>query len=135
MLTFGQTHAGLRLTTVKYSLKTKISTPKYQETRAFYEIVFGMTVVDEWSEFGDDGVILALSGGSQEAFLEVCDVDDPREYDGLSLQFRVASVSDFMAVLSAKIEFEGPIDRPWGSKYLYLRDPNNILVVVYEGGR
>ena len=119
---------------VKYSLKTKLSTPKYQETRAFYEAVFGMTVVEEWNEFGDVGAILAFPGGCQEAFLEIYEVDDQEVFDGLSLQFRVDSITEFMAALSDNIEFEGPTDRPWGSKYLYLRDPNNIQVIVYEGG-
>jgi len=119
---------------VKYSLKTKISTPKHQETRAFYETVFGMTVVEEWSEPGDVGAILAFPGGRQEAFLEVHHVDNPKHFDGLSLQFRVDSISRFMAALSGDIAFEGPTERPWGSTYLYLRDPNDILVIVYEGG-
>ena len=119
---------------MKYSLKTKISTPKYQETKAFYEAVFGMTVVEEWSESRDVGAILAFPGGYQEAFLEIYHVDDQKEFDGLSLQFRVDSLAGFMATLSDNIEFEGPKDRPWGTKYLYLRDPNKIQIIVYEGG-
>lgn len=106
----------------------------YQETRAFYEGVFGMTAVEEWTEPGDVGAILAFPGGPQKAFLEIYDVDDQRAFDGLSLQFRVDSVAGFLATLSDNIEFDGPTDRPWGSRYLYLRDPNNIQVIVYEGG-
>jgi catechol 2,3-dioxygenase-like lactoylglutathione lyase family enzyme len=119
---------------VKCSLKTKISTAKYSETRAFYETVFGMAVVEEWSEPGDVGAILAFPGGRQEAFLEIYDIDDQKDFDGLSLQFRVDSIADFMAVLPENVGFEGPSDRPWGSTYLYMRDPNNIRVIVYEGG-
>jgi catechol 2,3-dioxygenase-like lactoylglutathione lyase family enzyme len=119
---------------MKYSLKTKISTPKYQETRSFYERVFEMIVVEEWGEPGDVGAILGFSGGLQEAFLEVYDVDVEKEFDGLSLQFRVDSIADFQAALPDHIKFEGPTERPWGSTYLYLRDPNDIQVIVYEGG-
>ena len=119
---------------MKYSLKTKISTPRYLETRTYYETVFGMTVAEEWKEPGDVGVILAFPGGRQEAFLEIYDVEEQRQYDGLSLQFRVDSITDFMKRLPGNIEFEGPTGRPWGSTYLYLRDPNDIQVIVYEGG-
>jgi catechol 2,3-dioxygenase-like lactoylglutathione lyase family enzyme len=119
---------------VNYSLKTKISTPKYQETRAFYERVFRMTVIEEWHEPGDVGTILAFPGGPREAFLEVYEVDDRKDFAGLSLQFRVDSIADFLAALSDGVEFEGPTARPWGSTYLYLRDPNDIQVIVYEGG-
>lgn len=93
-----------------------------------------MTVVEAWNEPGDVGAILAFPGGRQEAFLEVYYVDKPHEFDGLSLQFRVGSITAFTASLSDDIAFEGPVDRPWGSKYLYLRDPNDIQVIVYEGG-
>jgi catechol 2,3-dioxygenase-like lactoylglutathione lyase family enzyme len=116
------------------SLKTKISTPKYEETRAFYEDVFKMTVAEEWNEPGDAGAILAFSHGCQEAYLEVYYVEDQRNFDGLSLQFRVDSVASFVTTLSDDIAFEGPAVRPWGSTYLYLRDPNDIQLIVYEGG-
>ena len=116
------------------SLKTKISTPKYQETRAFYERVFKMTVAEEWNDPGDVGTILALPDGGQEAYLEVYHVEDQRNFDSLSLQFRVDSVAKFVTTLADDIAFEGPTVRPWGSTYLYLRDPNDIQLVVYEGG-
>ena len=119
---------------MKNSLKTKLSTPRYQETKAFYEAVLGMEIVEEWNEPGDVGAILAFPGGCQEAFLEVYEVDDQKKFDGLSLQFRVDSIAEFIAALSGTIEFEGPTDRPWGSKYLSLCDPNNIQVVIFEGG-
>ena len=115
------------------SLKTKISTPRYRETRAFYEAVFAMTVVEEWSEPGDIGVILAFPGGRQEALLEIYETEEQKSWDGLSLQLKVDSVADFVATLPEDVKFEGPTDRPWGATYLYLRDPNNIQVIVYEG--
>ena len=93
-----------------------------------------MVVVEEWNEPGDVGAIFAFPGGCQEAFLEVYDIDDQKEFNGMSLQFRVNSLADFLAALPDSIEFKGPTDRPWGSRYLYLRDPNDIQVIVYEGG-
>ena len=119
---------------MRYSLKTKVSTPRYKPTRAFYESVFGMNVAEEWDEPGDTGVILAFEGGLGEAFLEVYLVDEPRDFEGLSLQFRVESLDTFIAELPPGVEYEGPTPRPWGSTYLYLRDPNRIQVIVYEGG-
>jgi catechol 2,3-dioxygenase-like lactoylglutathione lyase family enzyme len=119
---------------MNFSLKTKVSTPKYRETLAFYEGVFGMTVAEEWNDPGDVGAILAFSNGQREAYLEIYYVDDQKDFDGLSLQFRVESMADFLTTLSDDVEFDGPTERPWGSTYLYLRDPNNIQVIVYEGG-
>ena len=115
------------------ALKTKISTPRYQETRAFYEAVFAMTVAEEWREPGDIGVILAFPGRRQEALLEIYETEEQKSCDGLSLQFQVDSVAGFAETLPENVKFEGPTDRPWGATYLYLRDPNNIQVIVYEG--
>ena len=116
------------------SLKTKITTPRLADTRAFYESMFGLTVVEEWDEPGDKGVILQFPDGHREALLEIYDGQDTQHFVGLSLQFRVDDVESFIASLPAGVSFEGPNRRPWGSTYVYLRDPNDIQVIVYEGG-
>jgi len=116
------------------SLKTKITTPRLADTRAFYESLFGLTVVEEWDEPGDKGVILQFPDGHREALLEIYDGQGTQHFVGLSLQFRVDDVESFIASLPAGVSFEGPDRRPWGSTYVYLRDPNDIQVIVYEGG-
>jgi catechol 2,3-dioxygenase-like lactoylglutathione lyase family enzyme len=115
-------------------LKTKITTPRLADTRAFYQSLFGLTVVEEWDEPGDRGVILQFPDGHREALLEIYDGPGTRNFVGLSLQFRVGNLESFIASLPAGVSFEGPNRRPWGSTYLYLRDPNDIQVIVYEGG-
>jgi catechol 2,3-dioxygenase-like lactoylglutathione lyase family enzyme len=116
------------------SLKTKITTQRLADTRAFYESLFGLAVVEEWDDPGDKGVILQFPGGHREALLEIYDGQAAQHFAGLSLQFRVDDVESFAAGLPAGVNFEGPSRRPWGSTYLYLRDPNGIQVIVYEGG-
>ena len=116
------------------ALKTKITTRRLAATREFYESLFGLTVVEEWDEPGDKGVILQFPGGQREALLEIYDGNTADKFEGLSLQFRVDDLESFAASLPAGASFEGPTRRPWGSTYLYLRDPNDIQVVVYQGG-
>jgi len=119
---------------VPASLKTKLSTPRLAETRAWYARVFGMEVVEEWDEPGDRGVILAFPGGAREALLEIYDTDAAQDFAGLSLQLRVPDIASFVDALGEDIACDGPTPRPWGSTYLYLRDPNGIRVIVYAGG-
>jgi catechol 2,3-dioxygenase-like lactoylglutathione lyase family enzyme len=119
---------------MRLSLKTKISTPKYRQTREFFETVFRMRIAEEWNDPGDVGVILALPGGREEAYLEIYSAEVASSFTGLSLQFRVNSLSEFLSSLPKDISYDGPTARPWGSTYLYLRDPNDIQVIVYEGG-
>ena len=118
---------------MKYSLKTKISTPKAAETLDFYARVFQMKVVEEWDEPDDKGYILAFEGGESEALLEIYDVAKAHDFEGLSLQFKVENVGAFKALLPGDIESWGPVTRPWGAEYLYLTDPNGIMVIVYHG--
>lgn len=116
------------------SLKTKITTERLAETRDFYVNCLRMQVVEEWREPDDTGCILALAGGRREALLEIYEGAQPQDLSGLSLQFRTEDLSGFRASLPPGIEVRGPVQRPWGSTYLYLTDPNGIAVVVFEGG-
>jgi catechol 2,3-dioxygenase-like lactoylglutathione lyase family enzyme len=115
-------------------LKTKIITPKLEETRAFFMICLGMQVVEEWREANDVGCILALDGDGREALLEIYEGPQSETFSGMSLQFRTEDLEAFQAGLPPTIECRGPTKRPWGSSYLYLTDPNGISVIVFDGG-
>lgn len=116
------------------SLKTKISTPQWRECQAFYEQTFGMIVAEAWDEPADKGVILALRDGRSEAYLELYDTRTTHDLSGLSLQFKVDDADAFVRGLSSNVSYEGPKARPWGSRYVYLRDPAGVSVIVFEGG-
>ena len=115
-------------------LKTRIETRFFQESIAFYSEHLGMTVLESWDENGDKSVILGLgSSAESEAFLELAYVETRRSFEGISLQFRVHDLDVFVDRLRGHLEFHGPEDRPWGSKYLYLEDPTGVQVILYEG--
>jgi catechol 2,3-dioxygenase-like lactoylglutathione lyase family enzyme len=116
------------------SLKTKIITTKLNETKVFYQRLFNMVVIDEWNSSDDKGVILSFDKDRHEALLEIYHDDERRDHSGVSLQFRSSDIGQFVADLPPDIAYEGPKERPWGSKYVYIRDPNDILLIVYEGG-
>ena len=115
------------------SLKTKITTARLAETRDFYIACLGMRVVEEWSSEDDAGCILGLAGGGRDALLEIHQGSEPQGLAGLSLQFRTEDLPGFEAGLPPGTPVRGPVERPWGSTYLHLTDPNGISVVVFEG--
>jgi len=119
---------------MQFSLKTKVTTPLLEETVNWYKTAFGMTIAQEWNKPDDKGAILVFAGSKKEAFLEVYYSEAAHDFQGLSLQFRVENLQAFISQLPDSYDYEGPRPRPWGSTYLYLRDPNDILVIVYEGG-
>lgn len=119
---------------MNFSLKTKISTPLMDESIEFYMRVFGMRMVEEWDQPDDRGAILAFADGQDEAFLEIYFDENAHDFSGLSLQFRTENLAKFIDNLPPDTQYEGPTPRPWDATYLYLRDPNDISIIVYEGG-
>jgi catechol 2,3-dioxygenase-like lactoylglutathione lyase family enzyme len=115
------------------SLKTKIVTARLAETRDWYVELLGLSIIQEWDEPDDRGCILGLSRTSGEALLEISEGEYECNYGGLSLQFRVDDVDLFAASDDCRFPSSVPVDRPWGSRYLSLSDPNGIRVIVYSG--
>lgn len=118
---------------MQFSLKTKITTSLFQESIDFYRQVFGMEVLEEWDHPDDKGIILGFANGQGEALLEIYYEQGRHDFKNLSLQFKVQDLSNFVDQLSTTIERTGPKPRPWGAMYLYMSDPNDIPVIVYEG--
>ena len=117
-----------------FSLKTKITTPLFEETKAYYRALFGLVTIEEWDDGADIGCILGFRAEGGEAFLEIYKGDKGDGFKGLSLQFRTADLAAFAASIRGHHAYEGPTKRPWGCNYLYLTDPNGIAIVVFEGG-
>ena len=118
---------------VPASLKTKITTPRLVETVDWYRDLLGMTVAEQWGESGDRGCILALGEGRAEAFLEIYEGPAGDGFGNLSLQFRLTDIDAFASPDEPRFACRGPVDRPWGSRYLFFIDPNGISVVLFSG--
>jgi len=115
------------------SLKTKLTTPRFEETRDWYRDLFGLQLLEQWDEPGDRGCILGLGTGVNEALLEIYEGGADADFSGLSLQFRVPDIDQFPVPDEARYACRGPVDRPWGSRYLILTDPNGVSVVLFSG--
>ena len=119
---------------VATGLKTRLETSLFKESVVFYTEIIGMTILESWNEADDKGVILSLCPPSEIAvYLELAPADNVRVYEGLSLQFRVSNITTTADRLRGKVEFRGPEKKPWGSTYIYLKDPTGISVILYEG--
>lgn len=115
-------------------MKTRIETPKFDESVAFYTELVGLAVVDQWDERGDKGAILGFADAKNgQAFLELAPSDGPKTHDAVSLQFRVRDIDAVAERLRGRWAFRGPEARSWGSTYLYLTDPSGVRVILYEG--
>lgn len=50
----------------------------------------------------------------------------------MGIQIRTHDVQYWANKLEGKCPLKGPVGRPWGSKYLYLRDPDNLQVILFQ---
>lgn len=115
------------------SLKTRIVTSRFDETRDWYRDLLDLQVLEEWDQPGDVGCILGLGGSAREALLEIYLGEGDANFSGLSLQFRINDVDRFVIPEEERFGARGPEDRPWGSRYLILTDPNGVMVVIFSG--
>lgn len=123
------------------SVKTTVRVDDLEAQLTFYRDVLGLPVVDRWDGPEGRGAIVALGPAG---FLEFGEVDrswptwdpafeQPVANDKIDVQLRVRSVDVWAARLEGAVDFEGPVARPWGNRYLFLRDPAGLRVAIYEG--
>ena len=124
------------------SLKTMLRCRDLPASRRFYVDLLGLDVVEEWDDPDDKGCIVGFGSGG--GFLEMLAVDaDHAKHqpafgeravnDKIELQIRVDSVDAWAERLDGSIELEGPITRPWGNRYLWIRDPDGVRVALFQG--
>ena len=125
-----------------HSLKTVIRCADFERSRDFYTRVLGLPVAQEWDEAQGHGAIFSLSG----AYLEIYAMTpaDPRfdqafteplRSDKIDLQIGVDSVDEWAERLRGVWPFRGPEVLPWGQRWIQLRDPDRLLLALYEESR
>jgi len=124
-------------------LKVVLRCADIQRSRDFYTRVLGFAVQQAWTEEEGRGCILALDDGETTAGFELYQMNgaDPRfhraftsplENDKIDLQLRTDSVDRWIVRLSGVWSFSGPEVLPWGQRWIKLRDPDNLLIAIYE---
>ena len=124
-------------------LKTVIRTRDFERSRDFYTSVLGLPLVDEWDQDDDRGAIVGLGDDAHSGQIEISATpessaryDDAQANevvnDKLEIQIETDSVELWVARLAGRWPVEGPIDRPWGQRYLWLRDPDGVRIALYE---
>jgi len=109
----------------------------------FYSYLLDLKIVEEWNEkegrgcifgFGTDG-----SGGQLEIY-EMTEEDQrfhpafrtPLNNDKIDIQLKCASLDEWIIKLKGKVDFDGPVLSPWGRRWIRFRDPDNLLIAIYE---
>ena len=125
-------------------LKTVIRTKNFEAARRFYSEVLNLVIVEEYDDGnGSKGCIMGFSPEANNAFLEISEIKSTHSYyqtafsrvmenDKMDLQIKTDAVDYWAEKLNGICETRGPVERPWGSRYLYLRDPDGVHIIIYE---
>ena len=106
--------------------------------------MLGLPVVAEWEEPNGKGCIFAVTPGEESGYLEIYEMtSDNQRYhpsfssrlqtDKIDLQLRTESVDSWVEQLQGLWPFDGPEQLPWGQRWIKLRDPDDLLIAIYEG--
>jgi predicted enzyme related to lactoylglutathione lyase len=102
----------------------------FDRTRAFYEGVLGLRIYREYGSGRSRGVVYFLGGG----FLEVSGAAPPADRGRISLWLQVPDLAAAAADLrGAGVEIlAGPERMPWGLLEMWIRDPDEVRIVLVE---
>ncbi|MDH3710716.1 MAG: VOC family protein [Cyclobacteriaceae bacterium] len=121
--------------------KATIRTRDYTASCHFYQQILGLDLIESWQDAQDRGSIFRLDkrGGS---LLEISELGTRHEsYRAefaqpatmkMDLQMATDDLQHWVEKLQGNWEFRGPVSRPWGSEYLYLKDPDGVQVIIYK---
>ena len=123
------------------SMKTVIRCRDFACSRDFYTRVLGFAVAEEWEEPQGRGAIFHVEGVG--ACIEIYGMThaDSRFHesfqqalanDKIDIQLETESLASWVRRLEGVWAFEGPEDLPWGQRWIRLRDPDRLLIAIYE---
>lgn len=126
------------------SSKTVIRTKDFVASKSFYTEILNLQIAEEYDDGnGSRGMILRLGSEASNAFIEISEIKNYHEYfqeafvegfknDKTDIQIRTTNIEFWAKRLQEKWQARGPVLRPWGSYYLYLRDPDGLQIIIYE---
>ena len=125
------------------SLKTVIRTKDFLASKKFYHKILNLNIVEEYDDGdGSKGCILGFTKDSNNAFIEISEIKPSHSYyqeafskaldhDKIDIQIKTDSIDYWAERLRPVCEIRGPVKRPWGAYYLYLRDPDGLQLSSY----
>lgn len=125
------------------TLKMVIRCRDFQASRRFYSAILGLNILQEWEEVQGKGCIFGFGKGGSEARIEIYEMTEqdqrydpgfsrPLANDKIDIQLRTSSLDHWIEGLTLRWPFGGPETLPWGQRWIKLRDPDNLLVAIYE---
>ena len=116
-----------------HKLTFVILTPRFSEALAFYRDLLGMTLVEEWTEFGHGALLEALLGTMVELIDSPESVPLPAEQRTVFMGLELADAdATYDRLVGAGARVKGPpTPKPWGGRSFTAFDPDGMPVNIY----
>jgi catechol 2,3-dioxygenase-like lactoylglutathione lyase family enzyme len=126
------------------SCKTVIRTKDFEASKKFYTQLLALSILEEYNDGnGSRGIIFQIGGDGSNALLEISEINKDHNFfqdafnesfknNKAGIQIKTKDVFYWSTFLKNKWETKGPILRPWGSYYLYLKDPDGLHIIMYQ---
>ncbi len=124
--------------------KTTLRTRDFTKAKDFYTNILQCKIVEEYDDGdGSKGCIIQVGDVTSTAFIELSEIAPGHSYfqepfkkafanDKIDLQIQTTSITYWADRLKKLWKARGPVPRPWGSSYLYLRDPDGLQIIIFE---
>ena len=124
-------------------LKVVLRCRDFQASHRFYANILHLPVLETWEEEEGQGCIFGFGPEGRSGTFEISQGKEgdrrsppahalPVEDDKSELERRTDNLDAWATALEGVWEFSGPKRLPWGERWIKLRDPDNLLVAIYE---
>ncbi len=122
-------------------VKTVIRVRNFNSSINFYNNILRFSIKETWTDTGAKGCILQIDNNS---YIEIQEINTENssyissysenvQGNKIELQIQVEDIGYWKDLLThSKWPFRGPDDKTWGSKYLYVNDPDGLSIVFYQ---
>jgi catechol 2,3-dioxygenase-like lactoylglutathione lyase family enzyme len=124
-------------------VKVVIRCRDYRASFDFYRGVLGLHVSEQWDEPGDAGCVFSTSPDGSGGLIEIYAMREqdhrydpafsqPLTDDKVDIQLRTRDLDRWVNRLQGRWSFSEAESTSWGHRWIKLRDPDNLLVAIYE---
>jgi catechol 2,3-dioxygenase-like lactoylglutathione lyase family enzyme len=123
-----------------FALKVVVRCADLEKSRHFYLEILEFPLLEAWQEPEGKGCIFGFGQGGSLEIYQMSPHDRrfdpaftrPFVHDKVDLQFGTGSLDRWIVKLANRWPFDGPETLPWGHRWIKLRDPDKLLIAVFE---
>ena len=116
----------------------------FEASKSFYTEILNLEIIEEYQdEDGSRGCEMRVGEKGSNALIEISEIPKDNSFYDTSfsqnfennkvcIEIKTDAIDYWAKRLKEKWKARGPVPRPWGAEYLYLRDPDSLQIIIYQ---